>query len=96
MNMNDAEPEKAENQVANAMSNDLKKLVIHHDPKDWGGSAILVPGMISLSKLEAMLPGARKPSAEEEYVEKYINIRHNWKPSVQNNKTPIVDKETTF
>ena len=49
--------------------------------------------MYSLSQLEAMLPGAPKPTAEEEWVEKELNNPQNWKP-VQ--KTPIVDKEKTF
>ena len=85
------ESEKAE-AVVNAMSKDLKKMKID-DPKDWGDSSIKLPGMYSLSQLEAILPGARKVTAEEEYVEKELNIRHNWKP-VQT--TPIVDIETTF
>ena len=78
--------------AANTVS---EKKVKMDDPKDWGDDSVKTPGMIPLSQLEAMLSGVRKPSAEEEYVEKYLNIRHNWKPAVQN-KTPIVDKETTF
>jgi hypothetical protein len=53
------------------------------DPNDWGSDTVKLPGMISLSQLESMLPNKGGPKPPRDW-EADSNQRRDWRPSVDN------------
>jgi hypothetical protein len=65
---------------SNNKKKDKKK---DNDPNDWGDDTVKLPGMISLSKLELMLPNKGGPKPPRDW-EADSNQRQDWRLSVDN------------